>query len=102
MHTTHTLTRLPCRYMKILLVGESGLGKTTFVRNLFAAYARDASFPVNDASVPNAPRVGLRRRGSSRRACSPTQSRLDLLRSTAAPLPCVLPCMPLPLQRQPC
>lgn len=45
------------RYMKILLVGESGLGKTTFVRNLFAAYARDASFPVNDASMPNAQRI---------------------------------------------
>ena len=96
-----------CRYMKILLVGESGkhcllrlsswtqlldvaacitpclarrhaslrtahavpsqlrpalpqpgLGKTTFIRNLFAAYARDASFPINDASGPNAKRVG--------------------------------------------
>ena len=44
--------------MTILLVGETGLGKTTFVRNLFAAYARDASFPVNDASVPNAQKVG--------------------------------------------
>ena len=46
--------------MKILLVGESGLGKTTFVRNLFAAFARDASFPINDASAPNARRVRLR------------------------------------------
>lgn len=45
------------RYMKLLLVGESGLGKTTFVRNLFAAYARDASFPINDASVSNADKV---------------------------------------------
>ncbi|PRW59161.1 septin GTPase [Chlorella sorokiniana] len=45
------------RYMKILLVGESGLGKTTFIRNLFAAYARDASFPINDAGGPNARRV---------------------------------------------
>ncbi|KAI3438983.1 hypothetical protein D9Q98_001397 [Chlorella vulgaris] len=45
------------KYMKLLLVGESGLGKTTFVRNLFAAYARDASFPVNDASTPNAPQI---------------------------------------------
>ena len=44
--------------MKMLLVGEAGLGKTTFVRNLFAAYARDSSFPVSDASVPNAQKVG--------------------------------------------
>ena len=33
----------------MLVVGEAGLGKTTFVRNLFAAYARDPSFPVLDA-----------------------------------------------------
>ena len=37
------------RYMKMLVAGEAGLGKTTFVRNLFAAYARDPSFPVLDA-----------------------------------------------------
>lgn len=37
---------------------QPGLGKTTFIRNLFAAYARDASFPINDASGPNAKRVG--------------------------------------------
>lgn len=44
--------------MKLLLVGEDGLGRTTFTRNLFAAYARDASFPINDASLPHARRVG--------------------------------------------
>lgn len=61
--------------MKILLVGESGLGKTTFVRNLFAAYAKDASFPVNDASVPNAQRVKLALRcGSAVRAQQPAQN----------------------------
>lgn len=66
LHLYHAVTPQPsccclcaCRYMKLLLVGESGLGKTTFVRNLFAAYARDASFPVNDASTPNAPQVNL-------------------------------------------
>ncbi|PSC73238.1 septin-7-like isoform X11 [Micractinium conductrix] len=37
--------------------GEAGLGRTTFVRNLFCSYARDASFPVNDASAPNAKRL---------------------------------------------
>ena len=37
-------------YMKILLVGDDGLGKTTFVRNLFAAYAADVNFPVADAT----------------------------------------------------
>ena len=26
-----------CRYMKILIVGENGLGRTTFVRNLFSS-----------------------------------------------------------------
>lgn len=41
-------------YLKILLVGENGLGKTTLVRNLFAAYASDVDFPVADASESNA------------------------------------------------
>lgn len=46
-HWTHN-------YLKILVVGEDGLGKTTFVRNLFAAYASDVDFPVADASAPGA------------------------------------------------
>lgn len=46
-----------------------GLGKTTFIRNLFAAYARDASFPINDASGPNARRVRVGRDGTGRGAC---------------------------------
>nr|BAD42341.1 CDC10 cell division cycle 10 homolog [Nannochloris bacillaris] len=37
-------------YMKILIVGDDGLGKTTFIRNLFAAYAANIDFPVADAS----------------------------------------------------
>jgi septin family protein len=37
-------------YMKILILGDDGLGKTTFIRNLFAAYASDVDFPVADAS----------------------------------------------------
>lgn len=37
-------------YMKILIVGDDGLGKTTFTRNLFAAYAANIDFPVADAS----------------------------------------------------
>ncbi len=41
-------------YMKILVVGDDGLGKTTFTRNLFAAYASDVDFPVADASCHNA------------------------------------------------
>ena len=58
----------------MLLVGESGLGKTTFVRNLFAAFARDASFPINDASAPNAPRVrAAALRGGRWGCCSGTQ-----------------------------
>ena len=44
-------------YMKILLVGDDGLGKTTFVRNLFAAYASDVDFPGADASAVGAGRV---------------------------------------------
>jgi septin 7 len=40
------------RYMKILVVGESGLGKTTFIKNIFASYAQDANLKVND--VPGA------------------------------------------------
>ena len=35
-------------------VGDDGLGKTTFVRNLFAAYASDVDFPVDDASARGA------------------------------------------------
>lgn len=49
-HWTH-------HYMKILLVGDDGLGKTTFVRNLFAAYASDVDFPVADASGHGAGKV---------------------------------------------
>ena len=37
-------------YLKIIIVGEDGLGKTTFVRNLFAAYATDVEFPVADGT----------------------------------------------------
>jgi septin 7 len=40
------------RFFKILVIGESGLGKTTFIRNLFAAYAQDPNLIVNDASAP--------------------------------------------------
>lgn len=40
------------RYMKIMVVGESGMGKTTFIKNLFAAYAQDPDLKVNDASPP--------------------------------------------------
>lgn len=39
------------RYMKLLVAGETGLGKTTFVGNLFAAYSRDPNFAVSDASA---------------------------------------------------
>lgn len=42
------------QYMKILVVGENGLGRTTFIKNLFAPYAGDPNFPVKDASGPNA------------------------------------------------
>jgi hypothetical protein len=42
--------RWTSNYFKILLVGDDGLGKTTFVRNLFAAFAKDPDFPVADAS----------------------------------------------------
>lgn len=44
----------------MLLVGESGLGKTTFVRNLFAAYAMDPNFPVNDAGAKDARQVCIK------------------------------------------
>ncbi|KAK9844319.1 hypothetical protein WJX74_000764 [Apatococcus lobatus] len=40
------------RYMKMLVVGESGQGKTTFIKNLFASYAQDPDLHVNDASAP--------------------------------------------------
>ncbi len=43
--------------MKILVVGESGLGKTTFIRNMFAPYAGSPDFPVKDASGPDARQV---------------------------------------------
>lgn len=47
-HWTH-------RYMKILLVGEDGVGRTTLLRNLFGAYAPDPSgFAVADGSAPGA------------------------------------------------
>ncbi|KAK9831503.1 hypothetical protein WJX81_003303 [Elliptochloris bilobata] len=42
------------RYMKVLIVGESGLGKTTFIKNLLAAYAQDPDLTVNDAAGPDA------------------------------------------------
>ncbi len=35
----------------MLVVGESGMGKTTFVRNMFAPLAQNAHFPVADAGV---------------------------------------------------
>lgn len=34
------------RYMTILVCGESGLGKTTFIQNLFASYAQDPELRV--------------------------------------------------------
>ncbi|KAK9818355.1 hypothetical protein WJX72_011182 [[Myrmecia] bisecta] len=40
------------RYMKILVVGECGQGKTTFIKNLFASYAQDPDLRVNDAPAP--------------------------------------------------
>uniref|UniRef100_A0A1D1ZRQ5 Septin-type G domain-containing protein n=1 Tax=Auxenochlorella protothecoides TaxID=3075 RepID=A0A1D1ZRQ5_AUXPR len=46
-HWTH-------RYMKILVVGEAGVGKTTFIKNLFAAYASDPKFPVADTPARGA------------------------------------------------
>eukprot|EP00887_Chlorella_sp_A99_P000696 scaffold5.g696.t1 len=42
-------------YVKILLVGEDGLGRTTLCRNLFAAYMPDP--PVKDASIAGAKKV---------------------------------------------
>jgi len=40
------------RYMTIMVCGESGLGKTTFIQNLFASYAKDPDLRV--AGVPGA------------------------------------------------
>lgn len=40
------------RYMKIMVVGESGMGKTTFIKNLFAAFAQDPELRVNDVPGP--------------------------------------------------
>ena len=51
------------RYMKILVVGESGIGKSTFIRNLFASYAPDPNFHVNDVPQDQERKVGLRLRG---------------------------------------
>lgn len=45
------------RYLKMIIVGDDGVGKTTFVRNLFAAYASDVDFPVADASGAGAAKV---------------------------------------------
>ncbi|KAL3143563.1 hypothetical protein ABBQ38_002360 [Trebouxia sp. C0009 RCD-2024] len=39
-------------YMKMLIVGECGQGKTTFIKNLFASYTQDPNLKVND--VPGA------------------------------------------------
>ncbi|DBA79391.1 TPA: hypothetical protein ACH3X2_000037 [Trebouxia sp. C0005] len=35
-------------YMKMLIVGECGQGKTTFIKNLFASYTQDPNLQVND------------------------------------------------------
>lgn len=35
-------------YMKMLIVGECGQGKTTFIKNLFASYTQDPNMKVND------------------------------------------------------
>ncbi|EIE24975.1 hypothetical protein COCSUDRAFT_83668 [Coccomyxa subellipsoidea C-169] len=38
------------RHLKILIVGESGLGKTTFIKNLLAPYAQDPDVKVNNVA----------------------------------------------------
>lgn len=43
-----------------MVVGECGMGKTTFVRNLFAAYAQSADLTVHDASAATSQGVFLR------------------------------------------
>lgn len=40
------------RYMKLMIVGETGQGKTTFIKNMFASYAQDADLKINDVSAP--------------------------------------------------
>ncbi|BDA49236.1 probable Septin-7 [Coccomyxa sp. Obi] len=45
------------RHLKILVVGESGLGKTTFIKNLLAPYAQDPDVKVNNVSGPEALKV---------------------------------------------
>lgn len=45
-------------YFKIILIGDNGLGKTTFTHNLFAAYASNMEFSIADAShLRDAPSV---------------------------------------------
>jgi septin family protein len=47
------------RYMKLLVVGEAGQGKTTFIKNIFASYAQDPDLRVNDAPAPTSRQVFL-------------------------------------------
>ncbi|CAK0786298.1 hypothetical protein CVIRNUC_009511 [Coccomyxa viridis] len=42
------------RHMKILVVGESGLGKTTFIQNLLGPYAQQPDLAVNGVTGPEA------------------------------------------------
>lgn len=39
-------------YMKILIVGECGQGKSTFIKNIFASYTQDPNLKVNDVPGP--------------------------------------------------
>lgn len=45
------------RYMTIMVCGESGLGKTTFIQNLFASYAQDPNLRVAGVSGPTSKEV---------------------------------------------
>lgn len=45
------------RYMTIMICGESGLGKTTFIQNLFASYAQDPNLRVAGVSGPTSKEV---------------------------------------------
>ena len=82
----------PRRYMKLLVVGESGLGKTTFVRNLFAPYAKTPDFPVADATAEdgkNPRQVRLACRLACLPACRPAYLLACLLTCLLAGLLCL-------------